>query len=227
MGARDLLGNVQSEPKPFLVRQNVATIERSEKARHRLRRNWRTFVDNADVEASSGRLRQHPDRLVGRSIGNRVAEKIGQHLTYAAGVDPHSPWNVDDRFDNAIRMHVLELCDNLLDDRLECLFSQLELHPGTEPRAGEVHDIVDQTRHPGDASLQKADPVLPLFIDLLVQKPQAALDRGKRVSEVVTEHGDKLLAQFGILSFQRQPVLDQFDAVARVEVRRDSARQKA
>src|SRR4051794_20456083 len=226
MGARDLLGNVQSEPKPFLVRQNVAAIERSEKARDRISRNWRAIVGNAEIKAGAGRLRQHPDRLVGGAIGNRVAEKIGQHLTYAVAVDSHRSRNVDERFDDAIRMHVLELRDNLPDDGLEWLFSQLELHAGAEPRAGEVHDIVDQARHPGHASLQKIDPVLALVIDLLVQKPQAALNRGERVSEVVTEHGDELLAQFSIALFQREPVLDQLDTVGRVEVRRDQLRKQ-
>ncbi|MGY4597559.1 hypothetical protein ACVWXL_005305 [Bradyrhizobium sp. GM22.5] len=79
---------------------------------------------------------------------------------------------------------------------------------------------------PAHASLQEVDPVLPLVIDLLVQKPQAALDRGKRVSEVVTEHGDELLAQFRIALFQREPVLDQFDALGRVEMRRDQLGKK-
>ena len=94
--------------------------------------------------------------------------------------------------------------DDLLEDRREGLRGIAgEDEPVAEPATREVEDIVDQRCRAGDACVHLLhDELAPATQRLpLADHLNAGRQRGKRVSEVVPEHGYELLAQHRSLVF--------------------------
>jgi hypothetical protein len=108
------------------------------------------------------------------------------------------------RNDLAIGRDRSDFADDLLEDRREGLRGMARQgEPVAEPAPREVEDILDQRCCAGDACLHLLhDELAPAAERLpLADHLNAGRQRGKRVSEVVPEHGYELLAQHRGLMF--------------------------
>ena len=129
----------------------------------------------------------------------RVRSQLTGSVDLEAGLD-HAPGRSRSQF-----------VDDLLEDRLQRPVGvTVQRDAAAQPSAREIQDVVDQVRHTGDGGIdhvEDAELLVLLQRARPLQDPRAGADRRERIAEVVTEHGDELLAQFRSLPLGRKTFL--------------------
>ena len=124
--------------------------------------------------------------------------------------------------DHPVRPGGAVLGDNLHQRMLQLARGPADGQPAAEPAAGEIEHVVDEPRHPAYRVLHQLERRAPGFIERRLSKqPRAGVDGGKRIAQVMAEHRDELVAQFGRLALAEQRGLAGREALPRVEVEAD------
>jgi hypothetical protein len=153
-------------------------------------------------------------------VDQGVAEQVGKQLRDAAAVAMHRLRQIQIGLDSVRRKARAQLRNHMIENLLERQHRAVQGDATAEPAAREIQQIVDQRRHPRHALLhQREDRCgIPAAAH---QQIGAGRDRRQRVAQVVAEHGDKLLAQFGSLAFPKQPRFTGGDTSGGVQMRGD------
>jgi hypothetical protein len=95
----------------------------------------------------------------------------------------------------------------------------LQRQAAAHAAACEVHDVVDQPRHPVDAVPHQADDRLGVLFRLGAgEQPDSGRKGSERVAQIVAEHCDELLAQFRRVALARQLRLARFQFCGGVDL---------
>ena len=152
----------------------------------------------------------HTHRLVRGPMGEGIADQIREQLSDPRAVAVDAFRQFEAGLDHALGRGRPQFVDDLLEDRLQRPGVTAQRDAASQPPAREIQDVVDEVRHAGDGGIdhvEDAEVLVLLQRAGALQDPRAGADRCKRVAEVVTEHGDELLAQFRGLPLRRQTFL--------------------
>ena len=109
--------------------------------------------------------------------------------------------------DDAVRIRDLKLVDHLSHCRRQVTaVFYLEIQAAAEPTSRQVEHVIDEVLHATDASKHEFDDRRSIRRAAL-HAPQAGLDAGERVAQVMAEHSEELLPQLGCGAFKLQSVL--------------------
>ena len=193
-------GDVEPESKALNGRLGVPPVERLEQPIHHYRRNGSASIGDRDFELAGIGPCRHAYRLILRPVGNCVGEEVGEQLGQAAMIGLDVPIHVDLNLNGPLGIARLYLRNDLRERRSQGAIRRVKRDPATQPAAGEIEDIVDQTAHSEDAAAHEADDLVRLVrLWLPHQDIDAAVDRREGVAQIVAQDGDELLAQLSRL----------------------------
>ncbi len=86
MGTGDFRGNVQAKPQSLLVFRHLAAHERLKQAAHGQGRNRFAAIGDGEFKLALVIARAHPDRFVSETIGQGIAQQVGEKLADAVAV---------------------------------------------------------------------------------------------------------------------------------------------
>ena len=136
-----------------------------------------------------------------------VADQVGNQLRQASDIAIHVAVEPEVGIDDAVGMGGVQFGDDLLHSGLQRTGRPRQGEPAAEPTAGEVENIVDQSGHAVHTGVHHGHHRGPAHIERLAAEERGAGPNGRqRVAQVVPEHGDELLPQFGNLALVVQPL---------------------
>ena len=105
--------------------------------------------------------------------------------------------------------------------------AQQHRDPAAEPSTGEIEDVFDQLRGAQAAGFDVLHEIMGLRVRVLAEQAICRSRHGEqRVAQVMAEHRNKLLAQLGVFTGQRQLGLRVFQVFFGFNLQRDQTRKR-